>query len=237
MLDQALALSFAKFEMLPRAWHIRGFKVVDRELLLVGQAHVSVLHFPAGVRIARPDDVVDGIDVLEKGAQAFESVGQFGRDGIEIHAPALLEVGELCDFEAIEHDLPSDAPRAERRRFPVIFFKLDVVLPQVNADRAQRFEIKFLNVFGRRLQDDLELHVLEQAVRIFSVTAVGGPARGLHICDLVGLRTEHAKESFWSHRAGAYFHIVGLLDDRAARSLESLELEDELLEGQRIGFG
>ena len=104
----------------------------------------------------------------------------------------------------------------KRRRLPVVFFELDVVLAQIDADRAQRFEVKFLHVLGRRLQDHLQLQVLEQAVGILTVAAIGGTPRGLHVRDLVWIRAEDAEECFRRHGAGADFNVVGLLDDGPA---------------------
>ena len=88
---------------------------------------------------------------MQECAQTLQAVRQFDRDGIEVDATALLEIGELGDFEPVEHDLPSDAPRAQRRRLPVIFFELDVVLAEIDADRAQRFQVEFLHILRRRL--------------------------------------------------------------------------------------
>src|ERR1700723_3832485 len=165
--------------MLPRFFDICHFEVVRGELLLVRQTPFAILHFPARFRVARPYNVVDRIHVLQERAQALQSVGEFGGDGIEVDAAALLEVGELGDLQAIEHHLPSDAPRAESWRLPVVFFELYVVLAEVDADCAQRFEVEFLDVFWRRLQDYLQLEVLEEAIGIFPVTAVGGAPRWL----------------------------------------------------------
>ena len=149
----------------------------------------------------------------------------------------MLEVGELRDLEAIKHHLPSDAPCAERRRLPVIFFKLDVVLAQVNADRAERFKVEFLYVLRRRLQNHLQLQVLEQSVGILPVTPVGRTPRRLHIGNFIRIRPQHAKERLRSHRSGAHFNVIRLLDDCSTLGVKSLQLEDEFLERQRIGFG
>ena len=165
---------------------------------------------------------------------AFEAVGQLGRDGVEVDAAALLEVGELGDFEAIEHDLPADAPCAEGRRLPVIFFELDVVLAQVDADGFERGEVKLLHVGRRRLEDDLVLHVLEEAVGVLAVAAVGGTARGLNVADAIGLGTEDAEKGFGRHGSGADFDIVGLLEDATMIGPKSLQAKDEFLKGQRI---
>ncbi len=72
--------------------------------------------------------------------------------------------------------------------------------------------------------------MLVEAVRVFAVATVGGPAARLHVSDAVGLLAKHPQESLGMHRAGAHLHIVGLLKHAAAAGPESLQLEDELLE-------
>ncbi len=111
------------------------------------------------------------------------------------------------------------------------------MLAQINADRAERFKVEFLHVLRRRLQDYLQLQVLEQPVGILPVTPVGRTPRRLYVSHLIRIRPKHAQECFRSHGSGAHFDVVGLLDDRSTLSEKSLQLEDELLEGQRIGFG
>src|SRR3974377_1887396 len=123
-------------------------------------AHISVCHNASTVWISRPDDVVDRVDILQERGNAFETISQLGTDGIEIYASTLLEVGELSDLKAIQHHLPTDAPSAERGRFPVVFLKLDVMLAKINADGGKRFQVSFLHSFWRRLENHLELHVL-----------------------------------------------------------------------------
>ena len=93
---------------------------------------------------------------------------------------------------------------------------------EVNADRGERFEVEFLHVLRRRLQDDLQLEVLEQAVGILAVTAVGGTARGLHVRDPIRIGPEHAQKRLRRHGARADFDVVGLLQDRSALGKESL---------------
>ncbi len=68
------------------------------------------------------------------------------RDRIEIESAALLEVSELRDLQAIQHHLPTNAPRTQRRRLPVVLFKFQVVLTQVDADRSQRFQVDLLHI-------------------------------------------------------------------------------------------
>jgi len=62
------------------------------------------------------------------------AVGDLSADGVEVHPAALLEVGELGDFEAVEHDLPANAPGSADGPLPVVFLELDVVLAEVDAD-------------------------------------------------------------------------------------------------------
>ena len=109
---------------------------------------------------------------------ALQAVGELGADGVEIESAALLEVGELGDLQAVEHDLPADAPCAARGPLPVVFFKLEVVVLEVDADGFKRFEVELLHVDRRRLQDELELGVLEEPVGVFAVAAVGGRREG-----------------------------------------------------------
>ena len=100
-------------------------------MLLFGEADVAV-GFVGG-----PAKIVDALDVLQEGADAFESVGEFDGDGIEVEAAALLEVGELRNLQSIEKYLPADAPGAERRRFPVVFLEANVVLLEFDADGGE----------------------------------------------------------------------------------------------------
>jgi len=50
------------------------------------------------------------------------------------------------------------------------------VLARIDAARLEAVEIQLLHFVGRRLEDDLVLVVLEQAVRILSEAAVVRPA-------------------------------------------------------------
>ena len=63
--------------------------------MLFGEADVAVAF------VGGPAEVVDALDVLQESADAFEAVGEFNGDGIEVQAAALLEIGELGDLESI----------------------------------------------------------------------------------------------------------------------------------------
>ena len=71
--------------------------------------------------------------------------------------------------------------------------------------------------------------VLVEAIWIFAVATVGGPTTRLHVGDAVRLGTEHAKECFRVHRAGADFDVVWLLKNAVAIGPEFLQLKDEIL--------
>src|SRR6185437_13219495 len=100
---------------------------------------------------------------------------------IQIHSAALLKISELRDLKPIEHHLPSHAPCPARRPLPIVFLKLQIMLLEIDADCFERFEVKFLHIRRRRLQNELELRVLEQPIGILSIAAISRPARGLRI--------------------------------------------------------
>jgi hypothetical protein len=107
--------------------------------------------------------------------------------------------------------MPADAPRAQRRRLPVVLLEADVVLPRVDAARFQAVEIELLDLVGRGFQDHLVLVVLEEAIRILPEAAVVRSPRRLHVGDAPGLRSEHAEERLRMRCAGADFEVERLL--------------------------
>ena len=74
-----------------------------------------------------PFEVIDVVYALDVHGQTFHAVRDFRGNGMDVDAADLLEVGELSDFHAVEPDFPAQAPGAEGRRFPVIFYETDVV--------------------------------------------------------------------------------------------------------------
>src|SRR5262249_58192743 len=98
-----------------------------------------------------------------------------------VDATSLLEVGELGDFEAVEHHLPSDSPCAKRGRFPIVFLESDVMLPRIDAARLQAFQIELLDLVRRRLENHLKLMVLEKAIGILAESPVCRTARPLDV--------------------------------------------------------
>jgi hypothetical protein len=145
---QAEALGFIQLEVLPEAGDVGVVEAVGRELLLFMQADVAVGELGTRDRIAGPDDVEDRVEVLDELGEALEAVGDLAGDGVEVHAAALLEVGELGDLLAVEHDLPADAPGTADGPLPVVFLELDVVLREVDADGDERLQIEVLHALG-----------------------------------------------------------------------------------------
>ena len=89
-------------------------------------------------------------------------------------------------------------------------------------------------MFGRRrLQDHLELVVVLQPVRVLAVAPVLGPARGLHIGGVPGLRPERAQRRRRVEGAGAHLHVVGLQDHAALLGPEALQRQDQVLERRK----
>src|SRR5271166_1927386 len=219
--------------MLPRLLNIGALKVIDRELQLLLQPDLAILYWPF-IRANHPRDVVDAVHVLEKSRYTLQAIGQLNGDGIQVKATALLEVSELRDLQPIKHHLPADAPGAQGRRLPVVFFELDVVFAQINAQRGQRVQIQLLHVLRWRLQDHLVLHVLEQPVRVLAVTAIGRATRRLHVANVVRLGAEYSQERLGRHGSCADFDVIGLLQDAPVLRPESLQAENQLLKGQRI---
>ena len=119
-------------------------------------------------------------------------------------------------------------------RFPVVLLEADVVLPRVDAAGLEALEVDVLHLVGRGLENDLELVVLEQPIRILAEPSVVGTPRGLDVGDAPVLRAEHAEQRLGMGRAGADFEIERLLEDAALGGPELRQLEDEILERQRF---
>src|SRR5947199_1169204 len=119
--EEFLGLFFMQLEFCANGYGITAIKAILGKLLF--------FHEPDGaVRLIRgPAQRVNTLDVLQEGANTLQAIRKLDRDGVEINAAALLKVGELGDLQAIEKDLPPDAPGAERRRLPIVFFKPNVM--------------------------------------------------------------------------------------------------------------
>src|SRR6266852_4755434 len=176
-IEEFLGLLLVQFELGANRGRIAAIKTIFGELLLLHQTNVTVS------LVRGPAEIVDALHALKKRANTLQSVSEFDGDGVEVDAAALLEVGELGDLETVQKNLPPDTPRTECRGFPVVLFKTNVVLLEVDADGSKALEINVLHIHWRGLEDHLKLGMLVEAVRILAVTAVGGPTTGLNIAD------------------------------------------------------
>ena len=222
--------------MFPRLLHIGLFKVVHGKLQLFRQSNVSVACDPIRLRITRPDNVVNTVDILQECGNALQTVCQLRRNRIQIHASTLLKVGKLRDLQPVQHYLPANSPGPERGRFPIVLFEFDIVLAQINSHRAQRIKIKLLHVFRRRLQDDLELQMFVQPVRILAIAPISGTPRRLDVSHSVRLRPQHPQKCFRRHGPRADLDVIGLLQHASPFRPKGLEPQDEFLKRRRIGF-
>ena len=149
--------------------------------------------------------------------------------GIAVEAADLLEVGELGNFHAVAPHFPAETPGAERRAFPIVFDKTNVVQRRIDPDRLEAREIELLDIRRRRLHDDLKLVIVLQPVRVFAITAVFGAARRLHVGGRPRFWPEGAQRRCRVERAGADFHVVGLEDDAAFGAPKALQRQDQVL--------
>ena len=132
--------------------------------------------------------------------------------GSSVQTAGLLEIGELGDFLAVQPYFPAQTPGAQGGALPIVLHEPHVVLPQVDAQGLQAGEIAFLGVARVRLQDDLQLVMHLQAVRVVAKASVVGSDAGLDVDHVPRLRAEHAQNRGGVHGAGADLHVVGLLD-------------------------
>ena len=121
---------------------------------------------------------------------------------------------------------------SERRRLPVVLDETDVVIERIDPKMGQRPQVDLLRVQGRRLEDDLKLVVVLEAVRVLAVPAVRGAARRLDVRDPPGLRPQDAEEGGGVERSRADLDIVRLLDETSFPGPERLQGDDNILKRQ-----
>ena len=211
--EQAPAGGLMRIELHRQHRRVRLFEVVSGLLHFVLMEHIAI-----GDRAERPigpDHIEDAFLALDIHRQALEAVGDFAHHGAAIQPADLLEVSELRDLHAVQPHLPAQSPSPQGRRLPVVLDETDVVRQQIEAQGAQRAQVKLLKVIRRGLDADLKLVVVLQAKRVISVPSVGGPARRLHISRSPRLRAHRAQKGRRVEGAGAHFHVVGLQNDAA----------------------
>ena len=83
--------------------------------------------------------------------------------------------------------------------------------------RLEALQVQLLHFVRRRLQDDLELMVLEQPVRVLAEPTVGRTPRRLHVGHVPRRRAEHPQKRFRVHRARTHLDVERLLQQTPTR--------------------
>ena len=185
-------------------------------------------HVPVG-HVVHPFQVVHVFHALDVHGQTFQAVRDFYSHRFDVQAAHLLEVRELGDFHAIQPDFPAHAPGPQGRGFPVIFYETDIVFFRVNAQFPQAFQVQLLDVGRGRFHDDLELVMLEQSVRVVTVTAVRRTTGRFYVAHVPGFRPQYPQECGRVHGAGAFFNVVGLSHDAFLLGPVCLQVQDDRL--------
>ncbi len=82
LIQQLQTLGLIELQVFPELGDIGIIEAVRRELLLFRQPHLAISHRAAGVRLHRPHNVVDGIDILQKAGDSLETIGNLAADRI-----------------------------------------------------------------------------------------------------------------------------------------------------------
>ena len=105
------------------------------------------------------------------------------------------------------------------------------MLAEIDADGGQGFQVDFLYIDRRGFQDHLKLGVFEKPVGILAVTAVGRTAGWLCVGHGERPGVKNAQKGFRRHGAGAYLHVIRLLQHASALGPKGLQTEEEFLKG------
>jgi hypothetical protein len=101
-------------------------------------------------------------------------------------------------------------------------------------ERAERVEVLILDIKRGRLQDDLILEIMEKAVGILTVAAVGRAPYRVDISHLARVGLKYPKEGGGTHGGRAFFQVIGLADDTALLGPKVVELKYYLLKSKRL---
>ena len=156
--QQLLGLFLILFEAGEQEVDVGIFEVIGGLLHFVLVEHVAVGGFPQ--RAIAPDQVIDAVHTLDVHRQTLQTVGDLAGHRLTLEAANLLEVGELRHFHAVEPHFPAQTPGAQRRVFPVVFDKANVVDSRVHTQLFQRPEVQLLDVVRRGFNHHLELIVV-----------------------------------------------------------------------------
>src|SRR5262245_6544504 len=230
--EQRFALGLGVAEVLEQELRVGLLEIVAGVFLLGLEKDVAIRDLVLALA-AVEIEIEHVVDVLHIHGEALEPIGQLARDGIAVEAADLLEIGELGYLHAVEPDFPAEPPGAERRALPIVLDEADVVLQGIDAERDKAVEIDILDVGRRRLQDNLELVVMLEPVRILAIATILGTAGGLHVSRAPGPWPKRAKRGRRVKSPRPHFQVVRLEDHAALVGPKALEPEDEVLEGGR----
>ena len=178
-----------------------------------GVFHLALPIDIAVVEVFVPADVEEVVDILQIECNALKAVGNFGADRLKFNAPHLLEIGKLRYFRAVPPHLPSESGGTERRRFPVVLNKADVVFARRDTEVIEALKIERQHVFRCGLQDYLILVIRAEPEGVFGVSAIGWPAHRFYVCDLPRFWPEASQKGCGVKSACADFNVIRLLDD------------------------
>ena len=225
-----LAGGFRHPELLEQHHRVGMLEIVARVFLLGLKEDIAVGDLVRPFKAVEVE-IVDVFDALDIHGAALQTIGQFAGHGRALEARHLLEIGELADLHAVAPAFPAKTPGAERGAFPVILDKAHVMQRQIDADGGEAVEIELLQVGRARLQDDLKLVIVLEAVGVLAIAAILGAARGLHIGCFPRSRPQSPQRGGGVKRAGTNLHVVGLENDTAALGPELLKCQQKALEG------
>jgi uncharacterized protein len=208
---------------------IGNLEIILAVLAFLFQKHITICH--ARIIIS---EVKNAILVLDIHGEAFQAICQLARNRLTIKAAHLLKIGKLRHLHPVTPYFPAKAPCAQRRAFPIILDKADVVEQRVDADRSQATQIKFLQLWRRWFQDNLILVIMAQPVRVFAVTPVGRPSARLDKGGVPRLWSECAKGCRGMECPRTHFEIIGLHHDATLLPPIGVEAQDQVLKAKRL---
>ena len=128
------------------------------------------------------------IHPLQRHGDALQPISDLHGYRVHHKSARLLEVSELRDLLPVQPHFPAQPPGAERRLLPVVFHKADVMLTWIDADGFEGAQVDLLRVAWIRLEDDLKLVMLLEAVGVLAVAPVIRPDGRLYIGHFPGFR-------------------------------------------------
>ncbi|OPZ13378.1 MAG: hypothetical protein BWZ10_02016 [candidate division BRC1 bacterium ADurb.BinA364] len=221
-------LAFVQIEQLRDALHSGRVQIIDAHLVFVLAEKLAVFKR----RIVT--DFLEMIRALQRHQDALQAIGDLHRHRIDGKSPGLLEIRELGDFQAIEPDLPAQAPGPQSRRFPVVLHETDIVLRAVDAQRLEAGQIQFLRIARIGLEDHLVLRMHLHAIGIVAIARIVGANARLHIADIPRLRPQNAQIGRRIHRPRANLGIVRLPKQASGFGPETLKAQYGVLKRQRL---